>query len=231
MALCQWPWLGIVPGGEWRFIKVFLGVVGSLTLWRPGRGSLRGWRSRVQLRDIPNIISLLRLLAVIPVVFLLLEHRYGWALFLFAVAGISDGLDGYLAKHYGWRSRLGGILDPLADKVLLVACFLVLGALSLVPTWLVAAAVFRDLLITGGALLYNYRVEELEAAPIIASKLNTLVQILLVVLVIADAGPLPLPTGVIDFLVWACLTTVLVSGAQYVWIWGRKARRKGVHGE
>jgi cardiolipin synthase len=181
----------------------------------------------VRLRDIPNIISLARLLVVIPVVFLLLEHAFGWALVLFVLAGISDALDGYLAKHFGWRSRLGGILDPLADKVLLVACFLVLGTLSLIPIWLVVAAVFRDLLITGGALLYNYRIEELEAAPIAASKVNTLLQILLVVLVMADAGPLPLPGWVIDTLVWACLGSVVVSGAQYVWIWGRKARRKG----
>jgi cardiolipin synthase len=181
----------------------------------------------VRLRDIPNIISLARLLAVIPVVFLLLEHAFGWALVLFVLAGISDALDGYLAKHFGWRSRLGGILDPLADKVLLVACFLVLGTLSLIPIWLVVAAVFRDLLITGGALLYNYRIEELEAAPIATSKINTVLQILLVVLVMADAGPLPLPDGVIDTLVWACLGSVVVSGAQYVWIWGRKARRKG----
>jgi len=91
----------------------------------------------------------------------------------------------------------------------------------------VVAAVFRDLLITGGALLYNYRIEELEAAPIAASKVNTLLQILLVVLVMADAGPLPLPGWVIDALVWACLGSVVVSGAQYVWIWGRKARQKG----
>ena len=156
----------------------------------------------MRLRDIPNIISLARLLVVIPVVFLLLEHAFGWALVLFALAGVSDGLDGYLAKRFGWRSRLGGILDPLADKVLLVACFLVLGTLSLIPVWLVVAAVFRDLLITGGALLYNYRIEELEAAPIAASKINTVLQILLVVLVMADAGPLPLPDWLIATLVW-----------------------------
>jgi cardiolipin synthase len=194
---------------------------------RPASGAIGTSGIRVQRRDIPNIISLLRLLAVIPIVFLLLEHRYGWALLLFAMAGISDGLDGFLAKRFGWRSRLGGILDPLADKVLLVACFLVLGTLSLIPVWLVVVAVFRDLLITGGALLYNYRVEELEAAPIVASKVNTVLQILLVVLVMADAGPLPLPDWLVSLLVWACLASVLVSGAQYVWIWGLKARRKG----
>jgi cardiolipin synthase len=181
----------------------------------------------VKLRDLPNIISFVRLLAVIPVVYLLLEREFGWALVLFAAAGLSDGLDGFLAKHYGWQSRLGGILDPLADKTLLVTCFLVLGTMSLIPVWLVAAVVFRDLLIVGGALVYNYRVEEVEAAPIPVSKLNTVLQILLVVSVITDAGPMPLPDGVIEALIWACLATVIVSGGQYVWIWSRKAADKG----
>jgi cardiolipin synthase len=178
-------------------------------------------------RDLPNIISFLRLLAVMPVVYLLLEREFGWALALFAAAGLSDGLDGFLAKHYGWQSRLGGILDPLADKTLLVACFLVLGSLALIPVWLVVAVISRDLLIVGGATLYNFRVEELQAAPILTSKLNTLVQILLLLAVMANAGPWPLPGRVIDVLVWSCLATVLVSGAQYVWVWSRKAMEKG----
>lgn len=181
----------------------------------------------LRLRDLPNIISFLRLLAVIPVVLLLLEREFGWALVVFALAGVSDGLDGLLAKHYGWQSRLGGMLDPLADKVLLVVCFLVLGTLGLIPLWLVAAVVLRDLLIVGGALVYNYRVEEVEAAPTLVSKLNTVLQILLVVAVITDAGPLPLPPAWVAALVWGCLATVLVSGAQYVWIWSRKAAEKG----
>lgn len=181
----------------------------------------------LRLRDLPNIISFLRLLAVIPVVLLLLEREFGWALAVFALAGLSDGLDGFLAKHFGWQSRLGGMLDPLADKVLLVVCFLVLGTLGLIPLWLVAAVVLRDLLIVGGALVYNYRVEEVEAAPTLVSKLNTVLQILLVVAVITDAGPLPLPPAWISALVWGCLATVLVSGAQYVWIWSRKAAEKG----
>lgn len=164
---------------------------------------------------------------MIPILYLLLEHEFGWALLLFAIAGLSDGLDGFLAKHYGWQSHLGGILDPLADKVLLVACILVLGALSLIPVWLVAAVVFRDLLIVGGAVLYNYRIEEVEAAPILVSKLNTVLQILLVVSVITDAGPMSLPAWMIQMLIWACLATVIVSGTQYVWIWSHKAAEKG----
>jgi cardiolipin synthase len=181
----------------------------------------------LRLRDIPNIISFLRLLTVMPILYLLLEHEFSWALLLFAAAGLSDGLDGFLAKHYGWQSHLGGILDPLADKILLVGSFLVLGALSLIPVWLVAAVVFRDLLIVGGAVLYNYRVEEVQAAPTLISKLNTVLQILLVVLVITNAGPMPLPQWVIQILIWACLATAIVSGVQYVWIWSRKAAHKG----
>jgi cardiolipin synthase len=178
-------------------------------------------------RDLPNIISFVRLLAVMPVVYLLLEKEFGWALALFAAAGLSDGLDGFLAKHFGWQSRLGGILDPLADKTLLVVCFLVLGTLSLIPVWLVVAVISRDLIIVGGATLYNYRVEELQAAPIVASKINTVVQILVLVAVMADAGPRPLPDWFMDALMWTCLATVVVSGAQYVWIWSRKAMEKG----
>ncbi|MFZ0788231.1 MAG: CDP-alcohol phosphatidyltransferase family protein [Chromatiaceae bacterium] len=181
----------------------------------------------MQLRDLPNIISALRLIAVIPVVWLLLEHRFGWALLLFAVAGVSDGVDGYLAKHYGWQSRLGGILDPLADKTLLVSCFLVLGSMEKLPIWLVLAVIFRDLVIVSGALLYHYRVADVDAAPTLASKLNTVLQLVLVILVIMDAGPIPLPRTLIDALIWACLATVVVSGVQYVWVWGRRARLQG----
>jgi cardiolipin synthase len=181
----------------------------------------------MRLRDLPNIISALRLVAVIPVVWLLLEHEFGWALVLFAAAGLSDGVDGFLAKHYGWQSRLGGILDPLADKMLLVSCFLVLGSTGLIPVWLVLAVVFRDLVIVGGAVLYQYRVAEVVAAPTWASKLNTVLQLLLVVLVIMDAGPFPLPDTLIETLIWACLVTVVVSGVQYVWVWSRKARVQG----
>jgi cardiolipin synthase len=169
----------------------------------------------------------IRLIAVIPVVYLLVVHEFGWALFLFAAAGASDGLDGFLAKHYGWQSRLGGILDPLADKTLLVCCFLVLGVQGLIPLWLVLAVIFRDLVIVSGAVLYNYGVAEVEAAPIPISKLNTGLQIILVVAVIMDAGVLSLSATLIQVLVWACFCTVVVSGIQYVWIWGRKAMRHG----
>jgi cardiolipin synthase len=178
-------------------------------------------------KDIPNIISGLRLIAVIPVVWLLLEHEFGWTLVLFGVAGMSDGVDGYLAKRYGWQTPLGGMLDPLADKILLVSCFLVLGSMGLIPIWLVLAAVFRDLVIVGGALAYHFRVAEVEAAPTPVSKLNTVLQLVLVILVILDAGVYPLPRPLIELLIWSSFATVVLSGVQYVWVWSRKARAQG----
>lgn len=181
---------------------------------------------RVGLKDIPNIISILRIIAVAPIVYLLVLEEYGWAMIIFALAGASDALDGFLAKQFDWRSHLGGILDPLADKVLLVCCFLVLGWQGLLPIWLVVVVILRDLVIVTGALLYNYRVETLHAAPLLVSKLNTLVQILLVVMVIMNAGPVHLPAGLIDAMIQACFVTVLVSGSQYVWTWGQKASRR-----
>lgn len=174
-------------------------------------------------RDLPNLISIARLVAVIPVVFLLIRHEFGWALLWFSIAGLSDGIDGYLAKRYGWQSRIGGLLDPLADKVLLVCCFLVLGAENLIPLWLVLIAISRDLIIVSGALLYHYGIGEIEPRPLLSSKINTAVQIALVVAVILDTGIWDLPAPLISTLIWICLFTTVFSGAQYVWIWGRKA--------
>jgi len=142
---------------------------------------------------------------------------------VFAVAGASDGLDGFLAKHYSWQSRLGGLLDPLADKLLLTTSFLVLGATGLIPIWLVMAAICRDLVILSGAIYYNFMIEEVQPAPTPISKLNTALQILLVILVMLHAGPFPLPHLLITSLQWCLLATIVVSGAHYVLVWSRKA--------
>jgi cardiolipin synthase (CMP-forming) len=181
----------------------------------------------MQRSDIPNLISMLRILLTLPIVWLLFEQQYALSLILFAVAGFSDGLDGFLAKHYGWQSYLGGLLDPLADKALLMSSFLVLGGQGLIPIWLVILVIFRDLTIVGGALYYNFSVEELDANPSLISKFNTLLQIMLVLLVVTDAGPLPLPYPIVEWLTWVTGLTTLISGGAYVWVWSNKARRKG----
>lgn len=174
-------------------------------------------------RDIPNLLTVLRFLLVPPVVMLLLNERFGLALILFGFAGFTDGLDGYLAKRNNWTSRLGALMDPLADKLLLVSCFVTLGWLGWIPVWLVVLVVLRDLVIVGGAIVFNMRVERLEARPSMVSKLNTVAQILLVLAVIFSQGMYVLPALWLDILIYSVLATTLWSGFDYVWTWGRRA--------
>ncbi len=174
-------------------------------------------------RDIPNAISLLRIILVVPVAMLLMDKRFDWALSLFVIAAVSDGLDGYLAKHYGWTSRLGSLLDPIADKMLLVTCFVLSGWLGLIPMWLVWAVILRDLLIVLGATSYHYLFGPFMGEPTLISKLNTVIQIALVVLVIFDQGFVALPEELIEVLIYAVLATTVVSGLGYASIWLRRA--------
>ena len=179
-------------------------------------------------RHIPNVITVFRLLLVPPVAYLILQRDYTTALVLFAIAGASDGLDGFLAKRYRWTSRLGGLLDPLADKLLMVSTYLCLGWQGLIPPWLVAAVLLRDVVIVSGALAYHFRVEKVQAEPSVISKLNTVVQILLVLAVMFAHTPWTPPPSfapALAFLVYAVLATTVLSGAHYVWTWAHRAQR------
>lgn len=178
-------------------------------------------------RDIPNIITAFRFLLVPPVVILMLQDRFAAALVVFGVAGFSDALDGFLAKRYDWTSRLGGLIDPLADKLLVVSSFLTLGWLGWIPVWLVVLVILRDLVIVAGAIFYHLRIERLEEAePTIVSKLNTAAQIFLVLAVMFSLGVQTLPAIWIDILLYSVLVTTLWSGFDYIWIWGRRAWNK-----
>ena len=177
-------------------------------------------------RDIPNAITVMRFLLVPPVVILLLQERFTAALVVFGIAGFSDGLDGFLAKRFDWRSRLGSILDPLADKLLLVSSFVTLGWLGLIPAWLVWLVILRDLVIVAGATFYHMRIEQFDAEPSIASKLNTGAQILLVLAVLYSFGIQTLPVVLMDVLFYGVLLTTLWSGFNYVWTWGRRAMQR-----
>ena len=174
-------------------------------------------------RDIPNLISAFRILLVIPVVWLLLERRFAEALALFAIAGISDAIDGYLARRFSWTTRLGGILDPLADKLLQVCSYVTLAWLGLIPVWLVLAVVLRDITIVSGGLVYHYWFERFHAEPTILSKFNTLLQVLLVLVIVLHAGVYQLPDMVIQSIIWAVLATTVTSGLHYVYTWSRRA--------
>jgi cardiolipin synthase len=183
----------------------------------------------VKLRYIPNILTGFRILLVPAVVMLMLEDEFLPALVLFAVAGFSDAVDGYLARRYDWTSRIGGLMDPLADKLLMVSSYLTLGWLGLIPSWLVALVILRDLVIVTGAVIYNARIEQVEATPSIVSKLNTLAQILLVISVLFSQAFFELPAVWIDALIYSVLVTIVWSGVGYVWTWGRRAWKQTGH--
>jgi len=174
-------------------------------------------------RDIPNLITGLRILLVPPFLWLLLQERYGTALLLFVIAGVSDALDGFLAKYYGWTSELGGLLDPIADKLLLIGAILALGWLDELPVWLVALAILRDAVIVAGAVGYHLLIERVQASPLPISKLNTLMQLALVFAVIVNSGMIPLPAWSLAGLIHLTALTIVWSGAAYVWRWGRRA--------
>lgn len=175
------------------------------------------------LNQLPNIITVFRLFLVPPVVWALLHSEYGMALILFAIAGFSDALDGFLAKHFNWQSRVGSILDPLADKLLLVSSFLTLTWLDFVPLWLLVAVVARDLLIVIGAVSFHLLFGKFEMEPSFLSKMNTFFQIVYVLAVVFYHGEFAFTPWVIEALVYVVLLTTIVSGADYVWIWGRRA--------
>src|SRR5687767_5119963 len=164
------------------------------------------------LRNLPNLITTARVLLAPYFVWLLLQDRYGDALIVFAVMGASDALDGYLAKTYHWQSRLGAYLDPLADKLMLVSAYIALAWKGLIPLWLVAIVVGRDVLILSGALAYHFVVRRLEMNPSAVSKANTFVQIVLALAVILDQIML-MPNLALDTLIWLTLITTLASGA------------------
>jgi cardiolipin synthase (CMP-forming) len=167
-------------------------------------------------RHLPNLICLLRIALVWPIVVSIAHADYPLTLVLFFVAAMSDGLDGYLAKRFNWISQLGKLLDPLADKLLLVGVFLVATWYGLIPRWLTAFAVGRDVLILLGSLAFYIGWGPLRGQPLISSKINTLLQVLYVLVVVAHAGYGFPPQGVVDVLTWLTLATVLVSGIGYV---------------
>lgn len=176
---------------------------------------------------IPNLICVLRIALVWPIVSALISGRFVFALLLVAIAGFSDGLDGFLAKRFDWRSRLGGLLDPLADKLLLVSTFVTLAWLGLVPVWLAAVVLLRDCVIVCGGLVYQALIAPVQPEPSRASKLNTGAQLLFVCAVIANHGFGIPPDPFLSAAGAAVLVTCVVSGLDYVVRWSGKAARAG----
>jgi cardiolipin synthase len=177
------------------------------------------------LRWLPNAISLLRIVLIAPILYFIIGDRHDLALILFFVAGFSDGLDGYLAKTFNWRTRLGALLDPVADKLLVAGSFITLASTGLLPVWLAFVVVFRDVVIVGGASAYHFLIRPVDGEPSNVSKLNTLLELFLVLFLLSRAAYGRPDDITIVTLGAGVFVTVIISGLDYVLSWSERARR------
>ena len=176
--------------------------------------------------QIPNLLTLLRILAAPVLILLLRDNNYELALILFILAGITDGLDGYIAKRFNFVSELGAHLDPLADKIIIISAYCMLVWLGLIPFWLVTLVIFRDIIIVGGYMVLMYLDGDIPMLPTIMSKLNTVFQISLVISVLLENSVWNFIPGSSVVLLYAVVITTIASGAQYVWVWAIKRSLK-----
>jgi cardiolipin synthase (CMP-forming) len=179
------------------------------------------------LRHLPNFICLVRIALIWPTIDALYSGDYWAALALVAVCAVSDGLDGWLAKRFNWTSDLGKNLDPLADKLLLVSLFLAATWINLLPWWLTAVVVARDVMIGGGAVIFRFWFGRLHGRPTILSKINTGMQLAVALAAILGAATgLPTREMVIALAIVTLMTTI-VSGADYLSAFTRRALATG----
>jgi cardiolipin synthase len=171
--------------------------------------------------NLPNLITLARILSVPVVVWAIAAHEMLFAFVLFGAAGVSDAVDGFLAKRFGMKSELGAYLDPLADKILLVSIYVALGITGYAPRWLVILVVSRDLLIVGAVMLSWLMDRPLAIKPLLISKLNTVAQILFAGMVLGSVG-LAFDLGwLMPAMMAAVAALTLLSVAAYVRDWVR----------
>jgi cardiolipin synthase len=170
---------------------------------------------------IPNFITIARLIGVPVVVWLIIADQYLAAVSLFILAGLSDAADGFIAKRYGATSELGAFLDPIADKALLVSVFVTLGYEGILPAWLIILTVSRDILIIGGVILSYVMANPVAMKPLWVSKLNTVAQIILIALVLANQAGLAVSTIVVTTLVMAVAGLTIASASAYLVDWVR----------
>jgi cardiolipin synthase (CMP-forming) len=171
--------------------------------------------------NLPNLITLMRLMSVPLTIWLIVSERFGIAFWVFVGAGVSDALDGFIAKRFDCRTRLGALLDPVADKALLSSVYVALGIAGQLPNWLVILVVFRDVTIIGGFVLIQTLAAPRKFDPLYISKINTLMQIALVAYVLARLGLGVADGRTTELLVVVTALTTFLSGMSYLVRWAR----------
>jgi cardiolipin synthase (CMP-forming) len=180
-------------------------------------GTQLGRAATAGLFTAPNLITFGRLCAVPLAFWLILEHRLALAFYLFVLAGLSDAVDGWLARRYGGNS-IGAVLDPVADKALLVTMYVTLAVVRELPDWLAILVVFRDLLIVGGIIVLGVLGQTVVIKPLYVSKLNTALQIVLIASTLFLEGFGLAAPMLLTALIWTVAASTLISGGAYVWV-------------
>lgn len=167
--------------------------------------------------SIPNILTLLRILLTPLFIILLLGRAYNLALIIFILAGLSDGLDGLIARCLNQRTAIGSYLDPVADKLLLVSAYIVLAVLNVIPDWVAVIVISRDVIISLGIAVFTMMEKTYEVRPSLISKFTTTAQILTVILALFDPEQSRLAIVYLPVL-WATSAVTIISGIHYIYI-------------
>lgn len=178
-------------------------------------------------RQVPNTLTTLRLLLAIPLCWLILQREFESVLWVGLAAGLSDGVDGWLARRLDAASRYGAIVDPLADKLMLSGAYPAMAAVGLLPWWLALIVIGRDIVIVLGALAYHALYGRYSMSPSVLGKFSTFLQIVFAIsLLLQQVFPV-FPQAVLSAALYLVAAVSIASGAHYVWVWGLKAVRQG----
>lgn len=176
------------------------------------------------LRHIPNMLTITRLVLIIPFLMCLSQQQYIHSFYIFIFAGFTDGLDGFLARHFKWQSAFGSFTDPLSDKLLIASSFIALALIGKLPWWLVILVFLRDLTISLGVLFWYYVIQkQLNFRPTFLSKINTVLQLALVTLCLFELAYLKINPMFLNGLIMVTGLTTASTFVDYVWTWGKKA--------
>jgi len=166
--------------------------------------------------NVPNTLTIIRILLAPAFVIVLLRHQYFYSLIIFAAAGISDGLDGFIAKHYNQRTVLGAFLDPIADKVLILSAYICLAILQIVPNWIAVIVISRDIIIGLGVAVFGIFNVRFQVKPTLISKITTCLQIATVMVVLFDPAPHAM-VKTKSILYWSTAGVTIISGLHYIY--------------
>lgn len=176
------------------------------------------------LKHIPNALTLFRLILIAPFLVFLYHQEYQYAFYTFILAGFTDGLDGWLARYFGWKSFFGSFVDPLADKLLVASSFISLALIGSLPWWLVIIVFLRDLSISFGIIAWYWFIKKkLNFQPTRLSKINTTLQLTLVTICLFELAYYQFPHYLIDILIGLTALTTIITYVDYMRIWASKA--------